>query len=207
MALVSGSRIAHVLDLVHRFLYDDTYERSNMGNALQDERSTVNKRALVVTNKLCKGLDVVNHIVASVLERVSTKYRSRSWELCAHARDCKKIKHEHNATMEISKDAKFKVSLFNSNTATRHEDVIFLGAKDKRKNSAKGKGKYRTWLPAAIMRVCFGDQSPLVTDDVEKERSSGPLALSNSVTIAMYVSDLCVNAMFLFSCSTCSCTC
>ena len=181
MALVSGSRMAHVLDLVHRFLYDDTYERRNMGNALQDERSTVNKR--------------VSHIVASVLERVSTKYRSRSWELCAHARDCKKIKHEHNATMEISKEAKFKVSLFNSNTATRHEDVIFLGAKDKR-NSVKGKGKYRTWLPDAIMRVCFGDQSPLVTDDVKKERSSGPLALSNSVTIAMYVSDLCVNAMF-----------
>ena len=206
MALASGSRIAHVLDLVRRFLYDDTYERSNMGNALQDEPSTVNKRALVVTNKLRKGLDVVNHIVASVLERVSTKYRSRSWELCAHARDCKKIKHEHNATMEISKEAKFKVSLFNSNTATRHEDVIFLGANDKR-YSLKGKGKYRTWLPDAITRVCFGDQSPLVTDDVEKERSSGPLALSNSVTIAMYVSDLCVNAMFLFSCSTCLCTC
>ena len=110
-------------------------------------------------------------------------------------RDCKKIKHEHNATMEISKDAKFKVSLFNSNTATRHEDVIFLGANDKR-YSLKGKGKYRTWLPDAITRVCFGDQSPLVTDDVKKERSSGPLALSNSVTIAMYVSDLCVNAMF-----------
>ena len=46
------------------------------------------------------------------------------------------------------------------------------------------------------MRACFGDQRPLVTDDVKKERSSGPLALSNSVTIAMYVSDLCVNAMF-----------
>ena len=46
------------------------------------------------------------------------------------------------------------------------------------------------------MRACFGDQRPLVTDDVKKERGSGPLALSNSVTIAMYVSDLCVNAMF-----------
>ena len=58
-----------------------TCERSNRGNALQDEPttgSTVNKRALVVTNNLCKGLDVVNHIVATVLERVNTKYRSRS---------------------------------------------------------------------------------------------------------------------------------
>ena len=68
MAFASGCRVAHVLDSVHRFLHDDTCERSNRGNALQATTgSTVNKQALVVTNNLCKGLDVVNHIVATVL--------------------------------------------------------------------------------------------------------------------------------------------
>ena len=99
-----------------------------------------------------------------------------------HARDGEAIGKLKVAKLDLSKQATQKVSKYNSSVATRYEDVIHLGLKQR--GVVKGKGKYWSWLPSVVLRTCFGDEAAMIPDEKlvsQTGTNSEPLAMSTTV--------------------------
>ena len=89
--------------------------------------------------------------VVGVVPACTARIHSTRWEVCKHARMCRKVKASEHVKHSFHKKCTGTVQHHNDHLAVRAVDVISTKV-----SKCKGKGGYKRWLPAAVLRCCFG---------------------------------------------------
>ena len=86
------------------------------------------------------------------------RFVRRSGLLCKHMRAVKRARGRADA-VQVAHHVAAKIAKHNSAHAIRREDIIDVH--ERRPRRLRGSGKWRAWLPSAILRACWGKQHGL----------------------------------------------
>ena len=98
------------------------------------------------------AIDVVSLVQNIHLPRI---FAQRSWEHIKHARTCRQTRQAKQMSLDLTGKASFKIEEHNCRLAKTAGDKIEVGKVAK--PVKVGKGGNKRWLPAAVLRACFGE--------------------------------------------------